>query len=93
MIVIATRRKVFFDDDYKQIVQPNSKGKIHTINSKKLSVLLQADKDQGDFVDFINRCLEWKPEKRLTPMEAFEHPWIQAGLREVRNMVKNNNAQ
>ena len=37
MIVIATRRKVFFDDDYKQIVQPNSKGKIHTINSKKLN--------------------------------------------------------
>jgi serine/threonine protein kinase len=46
------------------------------VNSKKLNILLQADKDQGDFVDFINKCLEWKPEKRLTPMEAFEHPWI-----------------
>lgn len=76
MIVIATRRKVFFDDDYKQIQQPNSKGKLHQVSSKKLNILLQADKEQGDFVDFISRCLEWKPEKRLTPMEAFEHPWI-----------------
>ena len=22
------------------------------------------------FVDFINQCLEWKPEKRLKPNEA-----------------------
>ena len=40
MIVIATRRKVFFDDDYKQIQQPNSKGKVHQVNSKKLNILL-----------------------------------------------------
>ena len=23
------------------------------------------------FVDFINQCLEWKPEKRLTPESGF----------------------
>lgn len=37
MIVMATRRKVFFDDDYRQLQTPNSKGKIRHVNSKKLS--------------------------------------------------------
>jgi hypothetical protein len=40
MIVVASRRKVFFDDDYRPIFAPNSKGKTRTINSKKLAVLM-----------------------------------------------------
>jgi hypothetical protein len=80
MIVLASRRKVFFDDDYRQLQTPNSKGKIRHVNSKSLSVMMQADKNQADFVDFIDRCIEWKPEKRMTPLTAFDHPWIQAGL-------------
>ena len=28
MIVVASRRKVFFDDDYRPLQQPNSKGKV-----------------------------------------------------------------
>lgn len=31
MIVIASRRKVFFDDDYKHLLVPNSKGKIRDV--------------------------------------------------------------
>ena len=27
--------------------------------------------DDPTFVDFIDRCFEWKPEKRLTPEEGF----------------------
>lgn len=87
LIVMATRRKVFFDDDYKHLSPPNSKGKVHHVNGKKLSDMMSADKGQIDFVDFIDRCTEWKPDKRMTPLEAIEHPWIQTGLKEVRGDV------
>lgn len=40
MIVVASRRKVFFDDDYKPIQNANSKGKVRQINNKKLTELM-----------------------------------------------------
>ncbi|XP_071438709.1 dual specificity tyrosine-phosphorylation-regulated kinase 2-like [Hetaerina americana] len=32
------------------------------------------------FVDFIRRCLEWDPEKRLTPAAALKHSWLRRRL-------------
>ena len=49
--------------------------------------MMQTEPDQTDFVSFIDMCLEWKPEKRMTPLEAFDHPWIQAGLAELRPKI------
>ena len=37
LIAKATRRKVFFDDDYEPILKPNSRGKIRRPGSKPLS--------------------------------------------------------
>lgn len=50
-------------------------------------MMMQAEPNQADFVDFLDKCIEWKPEKRMTPLEAFDHPWIQAGLQELRPKV------
>ena len=36
MIVMASRRKNFFDDDYIPLTNPNSKGKIRKPNTKSL---------------------------------------------------------
>ena len=33
-----------------------------------------------EFVNFIGRCLEWDPKKRLSPEEGLSHPWITKGL-------------
>ena len=30
----------------------------------------------ASFIDFLGRCLELNPEKRITPSEAFRHPFI-----------------
>ena len=30
----------------------------------------------ASFVDLLGRCLELNPEKRITPAEAFRHPFI-----------------
>lgn len=32
------------------------------------------------FLDFISKCLEWDPEKRLKPFDALMHNWIIEGL-------------
>ena len=34
----------------------------------------------AQFVNFIARCLEWNPKKRLTPEEGLTHEWIVKGL-------------
>lgn len=48
---------------------------------------MHADKEMEDFVDFIDKCIEWKPDRRMTPLDAFEHPWIVSGLQELRPKV------
>ena len=48
----ATRRKVFFDEDYRPIIVPNSKGKLRVPNSKNLPDLINSS--DSDFVDFID---------------------------------------
>ena len=51
----ATRRKVFFDEDYQPIIVPNSKGKMRVPNSKSLPNMIQSQ--DMDFVDFIDVSL------------------------------------
>jgi serine/threonine protein kinase len=53
---------------------------------------MQCDDTQSDFVDFIDNCLEWKPEKRMTPEDAFKHPWIKAGIKELKEKMEKGNA-
>jgi len=48
----ATRRKVFFDEDYQPILVANSKGKVRLPNNKNLTALLNCN--DKDFVDFID---------------------------------------
>ena len=42
-----------------------------------------------DFVDFIDQCTEWKPEKRLTPELAFSHPFISRAVNELKCLKEN----
>lgn len=48
----ATRRKVFFDDDYQPILTPNSRGKVRMPSQKVLANIM--DCPDKDFVDFID---------------------------------------
>lgn len=34
--------------------------------------------DDVYFIDFIKRCLEWDPVKRMTSQQAFQHVWIRS---------------
>ena len=44
--------------------------------------------DDDLFVDFIDNCLEWKPDKRMTPFKAFNHQWIKNGIMELKSKVE-----
>ena len=48
----ATRRKVFFDEDYRPIIVPNSKGKMRVPGGKHLAEMVNTS--DSDFVDFID---------------------------------------
>lgn len=78
----ATRRKVFFDDDYRPIIVPNSKGKMRVPGSKNLADLINTQ--DADFVDFIDKCIEWKTDTRMTPEMAFSHPFISKAVNELK---------
>lgn len=36
--------------------------------------------DDPLFLDFIEKCLEWDPERRLTPSKALKHAWLRRRL-------------
>lgn len=92
VLEISSRRHLFFDESNQPILMPNSKGKIRHPNVKSLvQVLLRSrprnksscyetEADNKKFIDFLERCFEWHPEKRMTPLEALHHEWILEGL-------------
>ncbi|KAG1521492.1 hypothetical protein G6F52_006700 [Rhizopus delemar] len=70
----CTRRKLFFDSNGKPRIVSNSKGKKRYPNTKPLFQALRSR--DAVFVDFIQNCLTWDPDHRMTSKEALEHEWI-----------------
>lgn len=62
------------DKDFfpKKVV--NSRGKQRVPGSKPLSQALKSN--DPVFLDFLSKCLEWDPTKRIKPDEAMKHPWF-----------------
>ena len=56
----------------------NSRGKLRKPKGKPLD-LVMGDEDP-DYLDFVSKCLEWDPEKRMDPDDALRHVWILKGL-------------
>ncbi|XP_071390041.1 dual specificity tyrosine-phosphorylation-regulated kinase 4-like [Centroberyx affinis] len=71
-------RKKLFDSKGVPKNTMNFNGKIRVPNSRNLASLLKT-KD-ANFLDFIQRCLKYNPEERMTPDEAMQHPWIRKQL-------------
>merc|ERR1712060_463041 len=58
------------------------KGKTRKPNEKSLTNLLSTQ--DSDFVDFIDKCIEWKTDARMTPEMAFSHPFISKAVNELK---------
>ena len=78
VLEMATRRKLFFEGGVPKIAQ-NSRGKKRFPGTKTLSEKVKSS-DMA-FLDFLERCFEWNPAKRITPEEAFNHEFVMEGIR------------
>ncbi|XP_046819579.1 dual specificity tyrosine-phosphorylation-regulated kinase mbk-2-like isoform X2 [Vespa crabro] len=74
----ASRRRLFFDQKGTPRCVTNSKGKKRWAGSKNLTMVLRCT--DTHFVDFVSRCLEWDPKKRMTPDEAVRHEWLSSSF-------------
>jgi dual specificity tyrosine-phosphorylation-regulated kinase 2/3/4 len=70
----SRRKKCFFDENNKPYQIPNSYGKIRIPNSKSFNSFMQGASKY--FIDFIEKCLVWYPELRITPEDALMHNFI-----------------
>ncbi|KAI7902378.1 kinase-like domain-containing protein [Cokeromyces recurvatus] len=76
LIEKCSRRKLFFDSMGHPRIITNSKGeKRFPATRSLLQVLKNCD---IVFINFIEKCLQWDPAKRMTPQAALEHKWITA---------------
>ncbi|CAI2723181.1 unnamed protein product [Schistosoma spindalis] len=73
------------------------RGKIRgTPGSRSIVTALKGCEDTV-FLDFIKKCLQWTPEERMTPREAFKHEWLRRklpkspGFRNMSSSVSNPN--
>ncbi|XP_076748559.1 uncharacterized protein LOC143422070 isoform X2 [Xylocopa sonorina] len=77
----ASRRRLFFDPKGSPRCVTNSKGKKRWAGSKNLAMALRCTDTL--FVNFVSRCLEWDPKKRMTPDEAMRHEWLNSSTSHV----------
>jgi dual specificity tyrosine-phosphorylation-regulated kinase 2/3/4 len=70
LLAISSKKKKFFEAG--EIV-PDRNCKVLTPMSLRMEEIVDGE---SGFVDFVQRCLEWNPEKRMSPAEALEHAWL-----------------
>lgn len=65
---------MFFDSKGQLLPLTGPKNAHRTPGSKPLSHVIKCSDPL--FVDFIQQCLTWEPEKRITPEAALQHKWV-----------------
>mmetsp|Transcript_18304 Transcript_18304/g.13299 ORF Transcript_18304/g.13299 Transcript_18304/m.13299 type:complete len:92 (+) Transcript_18304:245-520(+) len=76
-VIDKSRKKdVYFDEaDYSPLlIEDEELGILRIPNSRRLEDAVPCE-DQL-FLDFISKCLELDPEKRMPASEALKHPWL-----------------
>uniref|UniRef100_A0A1I8B606 dual-specificity kinase n=1 Tax=Meloidogyne hapla TaxID=6305 RepID=A0A1I8B606_MELHA len=64
----------------KTILKGGTRGKLRGAPGSKTWEDVLNDKGDEFFLDFLKLCLDWNPETRLTPIQAFKHPWLSRRL-------------
>ncbi|KAI0226586.1 serine/threonine protein kinase, CMGC, dual-specificity [Massospora cicadina] len=73
LLAKSKRRYSYFDvsGNPRPTLSPR---RCRVVGSKPLAHILKDADEQ--YIDFVARCLEFDPEKRMTPAQALGHPWI-----------------
>lgn len=85
----STRVEGFFVD-YEPKVIANSRGKKRIPGSKSIEGVLK-DAEPG-MIDFIKKCLEWDPVKRISPKEALMHEWMKISEKNILKSSSRSNS-
>ena len=79
VLMLSSRRQYFFDEQtFEPLALPNTQGEVRLPGTIPLTDIL--DDCPESFVDFVEKCLQWDPDKRIKPIDALMHPWIIEGL-------------
>jgi len=85
LIEQSPRVEMFFDEELEPKEFINTRGKRRLPASKSIEKVLKCD--DPVFIDFIQKCLEWDPRRRMTPDEALRHEWIFEVLKKAKKTV------
>jgi len=80
LIEEATRKDLFFDKNLMPLPVKDNSGELLRPNSKSLAHFIEPE--DKNFLKFIDACLHWDPDIRITPDEALRHDWILEGIPE-----------
>lgn len=83
IIEMSPKKNDYFNGKEPKIV-PNSHGRIRNPSSRSLSEKINCTNNEIlDLIlsKFYLECLNWDPYFRITPEEAFKHPWINCKYR------------
>jgi dual specificity tyrosine-phosphorylation-regulated kinase 2/3/4 len=86
----STRGDIFFDENLEPFPVKNSAQEEFIPNTKSIQQFLECD-DKW-FVKFIDGCLHWDPEMRMTPDEALLHRWVTNDEKEVIKEIQEDNS-
>lgn len=70
----AIRCELFFAADGTMLPISGGKEVPKEPGSKSLKDILKCN--DSLFIDFLSKCFVWEPNKRITPEQALNHPWI-----------------
>ena len=76
LIARSPLRDEFYDQDRR--LKPSANSRIGNKGAPKsfpLKVAIFSEYDP-EFIDFIGRCLVYRPDQRMTPEQALEHRWV-----------------
>mmetsp|Transcript_19509 Transcript_19509/g.21817 ORF Transcript_19509/g.21817 Transcript_19509/m.21817 type:complete len:99 (-) Transcript_19509:19-315(-) len=80
LIETSSRKEEFFDENMMPIMVKDDKEKLIKPNSSSLAHFIEPH--DRNFMKFIDACLHWDPDLRITPEEALRHDWVLEGLPE-----------
>jgi dual specificity tyrosine-phosphorylation-regulated kinase 2/3/4 len=83
MLEKSDRKHVY----YEAVCYVTEKGFHRRPYRKSISKTLQLNSPEHDLLlDFLTRLLQWEPDKRLTPEEALNHPWLTGNTEDVARL-------
>jgi dual specificity tyrosine-phosphorylation-regulated kinase 2/3/4 len=80
LLQTATRRDLFFDENNYPLPSRDHDDNLLKPNSKSLAHYIGPE--DRNFMKFVDACLHWDPDMRMTPDEALRHDWILEGIPE-----------